>query len=328
MRTRLCDLLGIDVPIIAAPFGPWDSVELAAAVCRAGGLGSLGTAVRPVPELRDQWRRLRARTDRPFAINHVTRPFDEEAFAASLDAKPAAISFHLGDPGELVARAHDAGIRWIQQVMDVDQAREAVRRGVDVIVAQGGEAGGHSGFVGTMALVPQVVDVAGAIPVVAAGGIADGRGLAAALALGAAGVAMGTRFLASDEMTIDPEWKRMIVRAASGDAVQADVLDLLLPPYNRPHYPAGVRVLRTAVPRRVVRPTGRARPARPELLAQIVKEVVQGGGQQHVPFAGQSAGLISDVLPADRIVARTVHDAERVLARSPRDPAADQPVSW
>jgi enoyl-[acyl-carrier protein] reductase II len=314
MRTRLCDVLGIDVPIIAAPFGPWDSVELAAAVCRAGGLGSLGTAVRPVPELRDQWLRLRARTDRPFAINHVTRPFDEEAFAATLEARPAAISFHLGDPGELVGRAHDAGIRWIQQVMDVGQAREAVRRGVDVIVAQGGEAGGHSGFVGTMALVPQVVDVAGAIPVVAAGGIADGRGLAAALALGAAGVAMGTRFLASDEMSVDPEWKRMIVRAASGDAVHSDMLDLLLPPYNRPHYPARARVLRTPfLDEWSGRPDELARHA-PELAAQIVKDVLQGGGQEHVPFAGQSAGLISEVLPADRIVAGTVHEAERILA--------------
>jgi nitronate monooxygenase/enoyl-[acyl-carrier protein] reductase II len=263
MRTRLCDVLGIEVPIIAAPFGPWDSVELAAAVCRAGALGSLGTAVRPVPELRGQWRRLRSRTDRPFAINHVTRPFDEEAFAATLAAKPAAISFHLGDPGELVARAHDAGIRWIQQVMDVEQAREAVRRGVDVIVAQGGEAGGHSGFVGTMALVPQFVDIAGAVPVVAAGGIADGRGLAAALALGAAGVAMGTRFLASDEMSVDPEWKRMIVRAAATDAVRADVLDVLLPAVQ----PAALSGRRTraahALPGRMGRPSGRAGPTRP-----------------------------------------------------------------
>jgi enoyl-[acyl-carrier protein] reductase II len=314
MRTRLCDLLGIDVPIVAAPFGPWDSVELAAAVCRAGGLGSLGTAVRPVPELRDQWRRLRARTDRPFAVNHVTRPFDEDAFAATLDARPAAISFHLGDPGDLVARAHDAGIRWIQQVMDVEQAREAVRRGADVIVAQGGEAGGHSGFVGTMALVPQVVDVTGAVPVVAAGGIADGRGLAAALALGAAGVAMGTRFLASDEMAVDPEWKRMIVRASSGDAVQAEMLDLLLPPYNRPHYPARARVLRTPfLAEWAGAPDELARRA-PELAVQIVKEVLQCGGQEHVPFAGQSAGLVREVLPAEQIVARTVQEAERILA--------------
>jgi len=324
MRTRLCDVLGIDVPVIAAPFGPWDSVELAAAVCRAGALGSLGTAVRPVPELREQWRRLRARTDRPFAVNHVTRPFDEEAFAATLAAKPAAISFHLGDPGELVARAHDAGIRWIQQVMDVEQAREAVRRGVDVIVAQGGEAGGHGGFVGAMALVPQVVDVAGAIPVVAAGGIADGRGLAAALALGATGVAMGTRFLASDEMSVDPEWKRMIVRAASTDAVRADGIDLLLPPYNRPHYPARVRVLRTPfLDEWAGRPDELARHAR-ELGTRIVEEVRQGGGQRHVPFAGQSAGLVTEVLPAERIVERTVRDAERIVASL----AQDQSVSW
>ncbi len=324
MRTRLCDVLGIDVPVIAAPFGPWDSVELAAAVCRAGALGSLGTAVRPVPELLEQWRRLRARTDRPFAVNHVTRPFDEEAFAATLAAKPAAISFHLGDPGELVARAHDAGIPWIQQVMDVEQAREAVRRGVDVIVAQGGEAGGHSGFVGAMALVPQVVDVAGAIPVVAAGGIADGRGRAAALTLGATGVAMGTRFLASDEMSVDPEWKRMIVRAASTDAVRAGVIDLLLPPYNRPHNPAGVRVLRTPfLDEWAGRPDELAPHAR-ELGTRIVEEVRQGGGQQHVPFAGQSAGLVTEVLPAERIVERTVRDAERILASL----AQDQPVSW
>ena len=230
MRTPLCDVLGIDVPIICAPFGPWDSVDVAAAVCAAGGLGSLGTAVRPVGELQEQWQRLRRRTDRPFAVNHQPRPFDEAAFAATLAHRPAAISYHMGDPGELVDRAHDVGIRWIQQVMDVDQARQALDRGADVIVAQGGEAGGHSGFVSTMALVPQVVDVAGTTPVVAAGGIADGRGLAAALALGAQGAAMGTRFLASTEMRIDEAWKRMLVEAASRDAQHDELLDLLLPP--------------------------------------------------------------------------------------------------
>ncbi len=315
MRTLLCDVLDIDVPLICAPFGPWDSVELAAAVCAAGGLGSLGTAVRPLPELQDQWTRLRRRTDRPFAINHQPRPFDEAAFAATLAARPAAISYHMGDPGELVDRAHEAGCRWIQQVMDVDQAREAVRRGVDVIVAQGGEAGGHSGFVGTMALVPQVVDIAGEIPVVAAGGISDGRGLAAALALGAQGVAMGTRFLATPEMRIDEGWKRMLVSAASRDARHDEVLDRVLPPFNRPHYPAAARMLPTAFSREWEGRGDELAARATEIAPEIVRSVLAGGGHEYVPFAGQSVGLVDEVLPAGEIVRRTVSGADEILAR-------------
>jgi len=315
LRTPVCDLLGIDVPLVCAPFGPWDEVALAAAVCQAGALGSLGTALRTPAELDAQWRRLRERTSRPFAINHTARPFDEAGFAATLAFRPAVVSFHLGDPGELVARAHDAGCLWMQQVMDVPQACQAVERGADVIVAQGGEAGGHAGFVSTMALVPQVVDVAGTVPVLAAGGIADGRGLAAALALGAQGVAMGTRFLASTEMAIADAWKRRLVEAASADAVQPDVLELLMPPYNRPHYPALGRILRT--------PLSERWSARPDELAEaaerigqeLVRAVLAGGGEEYVPFAGQSVGLVREILPAAEIVRRVVDEAERALAR-------------
>lgn len=160
----LCDLLGIRAPVISAPFGPWDCVELAAAVCGAGGLGSLGTAVRPVAELRGQWERLRDRTNRPFAINHQPRPFDPDAFEATLLERPAVISYHMGDPGELVERAHEVGCLWMQQVMDVDQAQHSIDRGVDILIAQGGEAGGHSGFISTMVLVPQVVAGGGRAP--------------------------------------------------------------------------------------------------------------------------------------------------------------------
>src|SRR5215213_1613744 len=220
LRTPVCDLLGIDVPIIGAPFGPWDQVDQAAAISGAGALGSVGTAVRSVPELQRQWQRVRELTDRPFAINHTIRPFSEEAFQATLDFAPAAISFHLGIPREEIARAHDRGVLWIQQVVDRAQAEEAVAAGADVIVAQGGEAGGHSGSIATIVLVPQVVDVAGDVPVVAAGGIADGRGLAAALMLGAQGVSMGTRFLASAEMRVADQWKQRIVEADASDAVK------------------------------------------------------------------------------------------------------------
>ena len=198
--------------------------------------------------------------------------------------------------------------------MDVEQARAAADLGVDVIVAQGGEAGGHCGFVSTLTLVPQVVDVAGGIPVVATGGIVDGRGLAAALALGAQGVAMGTRFLASDEMAVSPDWKQMIINASSADAVQAPELDAVLPAYNRPHYPALGRVLRTPFLDRWSGRTAELAAVAAELAPTIVAAVLAGGGHDHIPFAGQSVGLIEDVRPAGRIVLDTVREAETILA--------------
>ena len=234
LRTSLCDLLGIDVPIVLAPFGPWDEVDLCAAVSEAGGLGSVGTAVRSPAELEAQWARIRERTTRPFAVNHTGRPFDEAAFAATLAARPKAISFHMGIPTELVTRAHDAGILWLQTVGDVEAAEAALAAGADVLVAQGGEAGGNSGWIATMVLVPAVVDVAGDVPVVAAGGIADGRGVAAALVLGAQGASLGTRFLATHEMGIDAAWKRMIVDAGAHDAVKVPNSQRAMPPFTLP----------------------------------------------------------------------------------------------
>jgi enoyl-[acyl-carrier protein] reductase II len=315
LRTPLCELLGIEAPVVGAPFGPWEQVELAAAVCEAGALGSLGTTMRTVPELRAQWSRLRELTHRPFAINHTMRPFDEAAFAATLEARPHAISFHMTVPADLIARAHDAGILWIQQVVDRREAEEAVAAAVDVIVAQGGEAGGHSGDVGTMVLVPQVVDVAGGIPVVAAGGIADGRGLAAALALGAQGVSMGTRFLASAELGIADAWKQRILDADATDAVKVVNSERALPPYSRP----GARV----VPRSLATPLVEQLRLHPEWIdpasigPRLREAVLAGGGDEYVPFAGQSAGLIDEVLPAAEIVRRVVAEAEEALEHVP-----------
>ncbi|MEV8551783.1 nitronate monooxygenase [Streptomyces glaucescens] len=314
LRTRLCDVLGIDVPVIGAPYGPYEQVELAAAVCRAGALGSLGTAVRPLADLRRQWARMRELTDRPFAVNHTLRPLDEEAFRATLDERPAAISFHLGVPADLIGRAHDAGIRWIQQVMDVRQAEQAVLAGADVIVAQGGEAGGQGGEVSTMVLVPQVVDIAGDTPVVAAGGIADGRGLAAALALGAQGVAVGTRLLASVEMGIAQEWKDRIVAAEARDTFKPVHSDRFMPPFSRPDAYGSPRSLRTPFLEEVEAHPERVRPA--EVGPRLVQAVLDGRGHEFLPFTGQSAALVHDVLPAGEIVRRMVDDAETVLRRA------------
>jgi len=319
-NTRLLDVLGIAVPIICAPFGPWDEVDLAAAVCDAGALGSLGTTARPICELRAQWDRLCERTDRPFAINHTVRPFDEEAFIATVEFGPKVISFHQGVYPDLISRAQDAGIVWVQQVMDRAQAEEALAAGADVLIAQGGEAGGHGGSIAGMVLLPQVVDLAADVPVLLAGGVADGRGLAAALTLGASGVVMGTRFLASTEMAIAPEWKRRIVDADAVDAVKVPHEDLVMPPYTRsgipPHSP---RALRT--------PLTDALTTRPESIdgvktaAEFLAAIENGRGDAHFPFAGQTVGLIHDIQPARQIISRVLDEARIALAKA-QAPAA------
>ncbi|MET0684345.1 MAG: nitronate monooxygenase [Solirubrobacteraceae bacterium] len=311
----MCDLLGIDVPIVGAPFGPWEQVDLAAAISRAGALGSVGTALRPAAELEAQWRRLRELTDRPFAINHTVRPFDEAVFAASLRVAPRAISFHLGVPPDLIARAHEAGAIWIQQVMDARQAEAALEGGADVIVAQGGEAGGNGGWVSTMVLVPQVVDLAGDVPVLAAGGIADGRGLAAALALGAQGAVVGTRFLASTELSIAEAWKRRVVAADAVDAVKVTSSELVMPPFNRPGGPAEPRALRTSLVDQLREDPGSVDAER--VGAELRAALLEGRGHEFLPFAGQSAALVHDVLPAADIIRRLMSEAEAVLASLP-----------
>ena len=247
LRTPLCDLLGIDVPVIGAPFGPWDQVDLAAAVSEAGGLGSVGSVMRSAPELRRQWERLGTRTDRPFAINHTGRPFDPRCSTPILDFAPSVVSFHLGGPRRL-GRARARRRRPVDAAGDErrtgparNRSRRRCHRGT------GGEAGGHGGQVSTTVLVPQVVDIAGWVPVVAAGGFADGRGLLAALAMGAQAVSMGTRFIASTEFSVNDEWKKMIVGAAADDAVQTEAPEPIMPPYNtaEPSHGRG-RMLRTA----------------------------------------------------------------------------------
>jgi nitronate monooxygenase/enoyl-[acyl-carrier protein] reductase II len=318
IRTALCDLFGISVPILLAPFGPWDEIELAAAVCDSGALGSLGTALRSPDELREQWARLRSRTERPFAVNHTGRPFDEQAFAATLEAQPAAISFHMGVPAELIARAHDRGIRWIQTVGDRRAAELAVEAGADVLVAQGGEAGGNSGWISTMVLVPLVVDIAGDVPVIAAGGIGDGRGIAAALVLGAQGASLGTRFLATTEMRIRDAWKRRIVAADASDAVKIPHSERVMPPFTIPQVgPAfAPRALRTPLIEQLESQPDTVDPAVAGPAA--VAAIKAGGGEEFLPFAGQSVGLIRDVVPARELVHGLLAQAEAALQRGAR----------
>ena len=301
------------MPIVLAPFGPWEEVELAAAVSNAGALGSVGTAVRSADELRGQWDRLRVATDRPFAINHTGRPFNEEAFAATLEFGPKVISFHMGLPTEHIPRAHDQGIVWMQTVGDVETAELALAAGADVLIAQGTESGGNAGWIATLVLVPSIVDVAGEVPVVAAGGIGNGRGVAAALALGAQGASLGTRFLATTEMAIDPVWKDRIVASNALDTVKVPNSERVMPPFNIPQIgvPFAPRALRTPLIDQLEHDPESVDPA--DVGPQLLEAVRAGGGHDFLPFTGQSAALVHDVVPAAEIVARLVAEAEDSL---------------
>ena len=237
---------------------------------------------------------------------------NEEAFQLTLAARPKLISMALGDPGELVKRAHDCGSLVMHQVSNVRNAEEAASRGVDVIVAQGAEAGGFGGFVATLILVPQVVDAVSPIPVVAAGGIADGRGLAAALVLGAQGVNVGTRFLASEESPISEQWKRAILSARSEDASKVDFLGALIPQVTGA-YKAAPRSLSSTFIERVEGHLESFREDPEAVLQEVMTAAQEGRMGELIPFAGQTAGAIQQILPASEIVRTMMAEAERAL---------------
>lgn len=331
IRTPLCHLLGIEHPIIQAGMGPFAPAGLAAAVSNAGGLGSIGTfgldpikLVRPMDDLDRQLGSIRDLTDRPFAVNFVVPYFEDRAeertalFDRALSIQPALVSFALGDPGDLVKRVHDTGARVMLQITTVDQAEQAAAIGVDVIVAQGAEAGGYGGSVATMVLVPQVVDAVRPLPVVAAGGIFDGRGLAAALVLGAVGINVGTRFLASREATISEGYKQAILATASQDVVKFDALNDLLPSPGTRGYGTVLRSVRTPFIDELQAQPERAR-RDPEHHLGILRTSIQEGNVHEVmPTAGQTAGGIHEIVPAFEIIQRMVSEAEAALASTDR----------
>jgi enoyl-[acyl-carrier protein] reductase II len=326
IRTRFCELFGIDAPILQAAIWPATSPALVAAVSEAGGLGSIGAIFSSADEMREQIERVRERTERPFAVNHVVPVLDEGAFEATLEARPAAVSFALGDPGGLVERAHDAGAKVIHQVHTARQAREAAERGVDVVIAQGSEAGGQgmAAGVGAMALVPQVVDAIDPVPVLVAGGVADGRGLAAGLVLGAAGANVGTRFLASEEAGADAAWKRLILDAESEDAVRFEAWGAIMP--SSSGYDVVPRVIRTDFVAEWERRSEEAGRQSDRLRGEIMASVQARRPHELTPFSGQTVGLIRDVMPAAEIIRGMVAEAEDALERATRAASRERPA--
>ena len=329
MKTILCERLGIELPIIQAPMGGAAGPGLAAAVSNAGGLGMLPLWRADAETMRRQIRETRALTSRPFAVNLNLDFPQEERLALCLDERVPILSLFWRDPASLVARAKAAGAIVLHTVDSADEAKRAVDAGVDIIVAQGWEAGGHvRGMVATMPLVPAVVDAVSPTPVVAAGGIADGRGLAAVLALGAAGAWIGTRFLASQEAAIHRRYQELLLRARETDTVYLDNLfDVRWP--NAPH-----RTLRNKTVEAweaAGRPASGQRPGEGDVIATSRSSGPIVRYQSHTPvadiegdidalslWAGQSVGLVSKVQPAGDIVREIAEEARLILGRLAR----------
>ena len=239
IHTRLCDQLGITHPILNAPMGGGDApAALAAAVSRAGGLGMIGGTTAGGPRwLVDEILRARDLTDRPIGVGLLShRPDAWRLMNSALEHDIKVIAHSFADPTPFVAWAHEADALVICQVRTLDGARRAVDAGVDAITAQGTEAGGHTGHLSTLALVPAIVDAVAPFPVIAAGGIGDGRTIAAALMLGAEGVWIGTRLLATHECGVSEPHKRVVIAATTDDTVLTDVFDIA----TATPWPAGV----------------------------------------------------------------------------------------
>lgn len=333
LQTAFTRLIGLRHPIMQAPLGGGiTSPELVAAVSNAGGLGVLALGGQPPELIRAAIRRTRQLTDKPFGVNLLLQPelYQPAQAETCFEEHVPVLSLFWGDPGPCVAAAHAAGTKVMVQVGSVEEARAAQAAGADVIVAQGVEAGGHvRGQISTLVLVPLVVAAVRPLPVVAAGGIADASGLAAVLALGAAGAALGTRFLASTESAAHAEYKQRVLRASAGDTFHGELFDIGWP--DAPH-----RVLRNSVVddwEKANRPASGQRPGEGEVIGEarfgelsfpvprygafLPTAEFRGDVEKSALYAGQSCGLVNELRPAAAIVEEIARDAEALICGLP-----------
>lgn len=319
IRTPVCDLLGIEHPIALGGMGSVFGPDLVAAVSNAGGLGALGCHYLPPERIREATAAIRDKTNKPFGLNFLIFDMREDGFVEALKLRPSVVAFAWPRPSQdlktLVTRAHDAGAKVTFMAGAVPEARRAAEAGADVIIAQGTEGGGHVGWQASLPLVPMVVDAVSPIPVLAAGGIADGRGLAAALALGAQGVLLGTRFLATNESPLHANFKRAIVESDGHDTLLSEIPDLA----SGIVWPGAM--IRSRRNRFIERWAGRdwaVRQNQAEILTEV-REARQRGDTDEAPLTmGQDAGLIHDIAPAGEIVARIAREAEDMLSKIAR----------
>ena len=312
IATSLTRLLEIEHPILLAPMDVIAGSRLVAAVSGAGGFGILGGGYGEKTWLEQETAKL-ASLSAPFGIGFITwslakRP---ELLDVALAAKPSAIMLSFGDPAPFAAKIKSAGARLICQVQDEAIARQALEAGADILVAQGTEAGGHGASRTTVDLVPAIVDLAASVPVVAAGGIADGRGLAAMMMLGASGVLLGTRFYASREADGAEEAKRRICAASSGSTVRGIIFDLSR--NNVWPAPFTGRCLVNDHARRWIGREVELMQNVATVAAEYAAAKETGNFDIAAVIAGEAVGLIHDIPPAAEIVERIAIEAEQLL---------------
>lgn len=285
--------------------------RLAAAVSEAGGLGVLGAAMMPPDRMREEIRRIREHTDRPFGVDLLLAegtPMVDELMQVIFEEEVPVFVSGLGDPGAWVAPMHERGMKVIALVGNSRQALRCARSGVDVVVAQGHEAGGHTGKIPTFVLVPLVVDTVAPVPVVAAGGVGDGRALAAALMLGAEGVLAGTRFIACEEAACHDNYKTKLTEITEADTV-----------VTRAYTGKPCRVVRNRHTEEWSAREAQIQPFPQQLLAvgeRSGSAIASGDMEYGLAPAGQISGMIVDRPPASEIVERLVAEAEENLARA------------
>lgn len=302
MKTRLCELLGIEYPIIQGGMAWVATSELAAAVSEAGGLGVIAAGGAPADVVRAEIKKARTLTDKPFGVNvMLMSPFADDVMQMLLEEKPSVVITGAGNPGKYVESLKNAGIKVMPVVASAMLAKRLEKSGVDAIIAEGTEAGGHIGELTTMVLIPQVCDAV-EIPVVAAGGIADARGVVAAFALGADGVQVGTRFICSDECIAHENYKNAVIKAKERDAV-----------VTGRSTGAPVRALKNKLTREYekLEKEGADRETVEALgVGGLRRAFLEGDTETGSLMAGQSAAMVKSIEPCKSIIKELFDDGE------------------
>ena len=307
LKTAICDLFGIKYPIIQGGMAHVATAELVAAVSDAGGLGIIGAGAAEADWVREQIHLTRKQTDKPFGVNILLiSPFAEQVIDVVLEEKVAVVTTGAGNPGPYIPRFKEAGIKVMPVVASVALGRRLERAGADAFVAEGMESGGEIGQITTMALVPQVIDKV-TVPVVAAGGIADGRGLAAALVLGAQGVQMGTRFVCSEECVAHPDYKQAIVDASDrATAISGQSTGYPMRALENKLIHEFWEKEKTGISVEELMEFG---------MGKVRLGLIEGDLENGTLLAGQIAGMIKEVKSVKVIIEEMVAEAEAIIAQ-------------